>query len=153
MATEQDEPRAPEVDGEVPAGGIIPGQNDGEIDVEDFNLGVGLLMDKKDRLHRFVTKLVEEDQLRFRFRKKVRAAQENINRENKARHLVYNVSQSQPELDELEKLYSLESAHLESIGETEPSTSFIKRNQTLAAKYKDYRGQRQQIFALINQRN
>lgn len=50
-------------------------------------------------------------------------------------------------------MFSLENAHLESIGKKEPTTSFIKRNQTLASNYKAYKEQRIQIMSMINQRN
>lgn len=57
---DQDELRALEADGDLPPG-AHPGQNDGEIDIDDFHLGAGQTSEKKYRLHRFVNKLVEEE--------------------------------------------------------------------------------------------
>ena len=76
----------------------------GEIDIEDFHLGEGPLGQKKDRVLRFVNRLVNDEVLQNKFKKK----DDNIKQTRRVQaNAVKRAPITNPDLEYLESMYQV----------------------------------------------
>ena len=80
---------------------VVKDENEGEIDADHFSLGLGPMKLKKDRLDRFIARLMDDDLLWKKFKGKKSVVKDNANL--KASMMIEGIP---PELQAIEKIFT-----------------------------------------------